>query len=1402
MTKKKIGYLLVFILLLIGCICASLLVDFKTTNAKAMTMEKIVNIQDGIEYELNEKVSDTFLNGKTGVKFSTSESGKALSLKNKMAGEFAITFMPKAENSGVADFSKLSFVFSSKSSRLNFSLNFIQKDDAVFMRLIYSNTTTFYKDYAINGSFTNMANEPICFYFNPKMMSILDKNKNVLIDLNAKDLLDRVFTGNTLSAYDVYSVDIVFDEIEKDRKASVVVFDLCGQSFSSNTLLDTSMPTIYQDIVLENGVVGYPYTPSKAVAVYDLFDGVQPNFQGDIKIYNAENNQITLENGVFVPQQAGLYYAYYTPVDSQNNVGEVSIAEFTVLENVPKANFYYQFMLEDCTIGMGTTVQFPSAEVTSALTNVAVPADVSILLGEQEVFSRLKCDDSVAYTFTNSGEYTIIYKTVCGGITFEERFYISVEEDFPTFQLKINSWYMKDVVLDITESSCFWAGNEKEIRAITHYPSGRTQDSMVITLDEIGGYKIELYAEDCAIPYVKYFTVGTDNASLWEGDDAMIIQSNVDAPAYADYPYNGVMFTTASISEVYYKNPINVLDNTQNDLLCEFFIAPTTAGVKELSTIDIILTDLYDENNVITIRAVYGAWLQYNEASMVSLMGLTRRDFDNTTLTSIHPTNTIPYYYYNTRAYSSFLGDNNTKNGDYPSQSVKIYFDYQSGRVYADNSTKHTQFGGSGVFGKNLVCDLKDENNVGVGYTFKGFTTGEVKVSIRMAGMTTTAHVMMLNLDGQSLSGEKTVDRQAPSIFLDYKGHNEDALPLGVVGYEYDIFSAYYMDIVDGKSDNVKVQVYKKEETLIPQEHTSAYFIPNQAGEYILRYIATDRSGYTTIKDVDLKVIEKTAYQPLKYEFSEENQDEFFVGQKFDFVSGVCSGGTGNIIQNMYVLFDGEKVTLDKNNGFFVEKAGVYTIYMVLQDYLMKSQPFTFEVVASYAQEPILYKATMPKVIISGEEFVLPAFKAIQYSAANVDGVEVPVSFYANDEKIEGNTYTPQTAGDVVFRVVAGQTSEEYLVHVNQGVEGNKYNTGLEYMPQFVYTDASEKTMTNIAYELKFNKETNVSIARMIDAAFVDFKLSGNVENNFSEIYCTLTDSVNPAIQVTIKIVKRDEAKSYLYYGGEERIIDGSFVNSSLSFHVGFNAINNYITVKNRDTIQVKVTDFNEPFEGFTSGKVYLDFRFANVSGNSTLGIEEIAGQLFSKSIKMDRLGPVIKVLGDFTEVELGGKLIVPAAIAYDFINGVDSLKVSVVGGIGNKVLIDNQDATTYELVLTEVGEYKITYTAKDHATPNERTFVVTVVDRVPPTITLSGAVIQRTNVGKTVKLPSMQAIDDNTATEEILTEVYIIVPNGAMKAVAGYTFVAEQKGYYVVIYFAQDKDGATAMQRFLIEVS
>ena len=61
MTKKKIGYLLVFILLFIGSICASLLVNFKTTNAKAMTMENIVNIQGGIEYELNEKVSDTFL---------------------------------------------------------------------------------------------------------------------------------------------------------------------------------------------------------------------------------------------------------------------------------------------------------------------------------------------------------------------------------------------------------------------------------------------------------------------------------------------------------------------------------------------------------------------------------------------------------------------------------------------------------------------------------------------------------------------------------------------------------------------------------------------------------------------------------------------------------------------------------------------------------------------------------------------------------------------------------------------------------------------------------------------------------------------------------------------------------------------------------------------------------------------------------------------------------------------------------------------------------------------------------------------------------------------------------------------------------------------------------------------
>ena len=120
----------------------------------------------------------------------------------------------------------------------------------------------------------------------------------------------------------------------------------------------------------------------------------------------------------------------------------------------------------------------------------------------------------------------------------------------------------------------------------------------------------------------------------------------------------------------------------------------------------------------------------------------------------------------------------------------------------------------------------------------------------------------------------------------------------------------------------------------------------------------------------------------------------------------------------------------------------------------------------------------------------------------------------------------------------------------------------------------------------------------------------------------------------------------------------------------------------------------------------------------------------------------------------------------------------------------------------SEFGEYKIQYKAKDgQGNTKERNFTVKVWDEVPPTIVLVGEVPISAKINSEIVLPAMTATDNDTKTENIKTYIYYIAPNGYEGRVKDNKFTPDQTGVYVIVYFAQDADGATATDIHYITV-
>jgi hypothetical protein len=173
---------------------------------------------------------------------------------------------------------------------------------------------------------------------------------------------------------------------------------------------------------------------------------------------------------------------------------------------------------------------------------------------------------------------------------------------------------------------------------------------------------------------------------------------------------------------------------------------------------------------------------------------------------------------------------------------------------------------------------------------------------------------------------------------------------------------------------------------------------------------------------------------------------------------------------------------------------------------------------------------------------------------------------------------------------------------------------------------------------------------------------------------------------------------------------------------------------------------------------------------------------------------------GTFSE---GDKITISPIMAADVLDPNITCTIAVVGP--DKQFVVSDDGITlgngvdisraYDVTLTKVGTYTITYYTEDYkGNDEEYMFTVNVIDKQPPELlvdTTSVAAI----VGTEVMVKSYTVTDDSDLVTVLIT---VTKPNQSVASVKD-KFKVTEKGTDVVTYYAYDKEGNFTLMSYKV---
>lgn len=1212
----------------------------------------------------------------------------------------------------------------------------------------------------------------------------------------SKEFNDGKRLQNDLMPFANYEVSVSFLSLQKFKKSELLVFEFGGRKLDSDAF---SPEPLLLAKVNQNAVVGEAYNLPEP----SLYGAKGTTRDVQVKVTDSNGNEIPVRDNSFTPSLAGNYYLIY----SYSFEGEEASAIQKIAALKERGDISWNFVEElplQQELGLHSSLHVGKATCSgpALISSLPVSCYVSIKKDGSFLDDFRYVNAGFNYEFSSEGEYEIIYHSAKDEASPSQSFFVKVSKDVVGFNLSnLPKSFNLGATYSVTPVSFYYQGEVEEVLPSLFLPNGNEIKVGSLVLNEPGTYALlyRYHEGETIKTHKETFDVYHESTSMFSGSSSI---------AHATLPvnnsYQGVEVNLGSNDTLLYEKTIDLSrynfdtsldDKTQNPLLFEAFSIPNKIGRRGIGALYLTLTDELNPNNKLEIRVKQ---VNYYDHSLIRC-----RATDQVWTGYHYDFNTAAIRVDKIQAHEeggfessfSFTQADASRRNDFHFNALRLYFDYKTKCLYST-----PRFVGGAKDPANLkmpwlVRDLgtSDKTLSGGDTPWGGFASGKAKLSIYAVGEAMHQY-LITNVDGQSFASESIHDKNGPTFEFE---DDVSSLPKGQVGKPYPIPKAQAKDGMSNVLSSSQT-VYFGNDLL----YSGSYFVPSKAGTYTIRYLAKDSFGNESSKTIDVTVLD--ALEPLSLRLEKELPSSFYMGEEVTLPDAIVEGGAGAIKIKKKVLFGKDEIAL-MGNSFAADRKGTYKVLYEASDYIGNtvSKEFSFETIRSESPAFEESRILLPESFIDGDSFEFAPYVS-SYFDASFKKEEVRVKIEVTDANgtrfLEDDLrYSPKSSDSIkeakirfVFEAKDGAKKE--IVRL---VPIEKIANGYGFMKHYFSFDSLESEigedgLSVSLMEGKKNGSLNFKRPLLANMLRLNFVLG-----TFHQGIVYLRDSQDENVVIKLAFSHNDDSSLLVSVNdGPTKLANTEADILSLSYKA---STRSFSDSKGVAFATPTTTLSGESFEGFKSGKVYLEFVFEGDGGAyaSLKAINNMQVNAFSS----DRVGPELYVNGNCSgRFAQGSTITIHSAYGADVLNADKGVKVRVT--LGDKDVYQSDDASKdATFIATELGTYVVTYTLEDskgNRTTQRQYF--TIYDSVSPTLEWKSEFVKTAKVGETIRLPEY-TINDNGDVSKASVFVSVINAEGLMDTIENGEYRFTKKGIYTFEYMVLDDAGNRTHYSFAVLV-
>ena len=857
-----------------------------------------------------------------------------------------------------------------------------------------------------------------------------------------------------------------------------------------------------------------------------------------------------------------------------------------------------------------------------------------------------------------------------------------------------------------------------------------------------------------------------------------------------DYTVGSQFSLLSSGSVIQYKNIVDL--NTVSGNLIE--IVPNVGtNWFEITKVKVRLTDAYDSSNSITVNyEINSGALSSTSDALLANSTLTCA-FVQVGFNGITAANSN----YSPVANTTIAFGQQFFSQHYPNDRfLPLHFKYDNATncIYLDYDLNNRDF---------LVLDLDDPTD---NYEdFKGFTTGEVYVSVESAG--SAGNVVITKIGNDTFADVTEENYRKDSGCLLAGGYDFENMLDGIVGY------AYPLPVFANQNGiAAKLEVLEGSEYVDITDQLANGFTPTKAGQYKIAYKANNLYGYEksvggtfTVKDNPSDIVESTSV----------NLTADLMGV-FEIPELSFVGGIGSLRAEYAIVIDGVEFAVEPGQAIsFTKKGSIVKLGVTVRDDMNYKKSFSYDIAINSNVTKFELIDSFEKVtLVSGSEFVVPGYIAIDYSKDDISQNNIDVVIK------RGRTRTV-SVGDVLEI-----TSDTTLNYTIDGVTVKTIS--IKCVPQEIDADNGidkqfgsitgvDNVSTNdigtgfvvngddVSFEMPYVVSTsnlNISFSVFADARFTSVRTivrSLNGKDIVLELKNLGTkpvlwiNGVETPYQISIKTDLYNQADASGLYG--KRYYNYSFVIDGAKGNL-YNG--EMVKIANIDTWSNKLA-----YDGFDKACAKVSFQVIGGNTGDVFVLDTVSNQRFT-TIHLENgevMAPAIAMESELSSmaVKVGDTIHIPYAYAYDVLDNLAEIRMYVYDSEGTAI-VNNMLPTEYDLTITKYGTYSLVYTVSDSKYNTEKVrYTFVVQDNVAPTISLSGSYNDSYKQKDGVTVIGATATDNNNDVVGLV--IWLEYSDLKTVVVSQGQHLSLAVGKYTIVYYAMDGDGNATIQKYEFEV-